>query len=232
LAIDNFKIKIYKMNRNKFVSMFGFSFFGTIFFSSKEGQFTQAHNACNDPVTPAVPEGPFYKDEKLNRIDITENKKGVPVQYVFLVENKNCQPIPGAVVDIWQCDADGHYSDFKVENTVNETWLRGYQATGQDGICKFTAVFPGWYTGRITHLHGKVHINGATVLTTNFFFPKEVENEVYASALYPKGPNPISILQDYELKVDKDTIRHDTLVMDVTKNSNGGLTASYKISIT
>jgi protocatechuate 3,4-dioxygenase beta subunit len=211
--------------------MFGLSFLGTIFFSSKEERHDAVYNACNDPVTPPVPEGPFYKDEKLNRIDITESKKGVPLEYVFLVEDKNCQPIPGAIVDIWQCDTDGHYSDFKVENTVNETWLRGYQATDQDGKCKFTSVFPGWYEGRVTHLHGKVHINGATVLTTNFFFPKEVENEVYANALYPKGPNPISILQDYELKVDKDTTRHDTLVMDVTKNANGSLTASYKISI-
>ena len=219
------------MNRNKFLSLLGLSFAGALFFSSKEEQHDPVYNSCNDPVTPPVPEGPYYKDEKLNRIDITESKKGVPIEYVFLVEDKNCQPIPGAIVDIWQCDADGHYSDFKNENTANETWLRGYQATGKTGKCKFTSVFPGWYDGRITHLHGKVHINGATVLTTNFFFTKEVENEVYATALYPKGPNPIAILQDVELRVNKDTTHHDTLVMDVTKNANGSLTASYKISI-
>ena len=211
--------------------MLGVSFLGTLFFSSKESPDVLLHNACNDPITPPVPEGPFYKDEKLNRIDITESKKGIPIDYIFLVEDKDCQPIQGAIVDIWQCDADGVYSDFKVENTINETWLRGYQKTGKDGTCKFTSVFPGWYTNRITHLHAKVHINGKDVLTTNFFFPKEIENEVYRNPLYPKGPNPLPILQDYELKVDKDTTRHDTLVMDVTKNNNGSLKASYRISI-
>jgi len=219
------------MNRNKFLSVLGVSFLGTLFFSSKESPDVLLHNACNDPITPPVPEGPFYKDEKLNRIDITESKKGIPIDYIFLVEDKDCQPIQGAIVDIWQCDADGVYSDFKVENTINETWLRGYQKTGKDGTCKFTSVFPGWYTNRITHLHAKVHINGKDVLTTNFFFPKEIENEVYRNPLYPKGPNPLPILQDYELKVDKDTTRHDTLVMDVTKNNNGSLKASYRISI-
>jgi len=75
-----------------------------------------------------------------------------------------------------------------------------------------------------------VHLNGKTLLTTNFFFPKEIENNVYASPLYPKGPNPTPILQDFELRVDKDTKRHDTLLMDVRKDK-GILTASYKVSL-
>jgi protocatechuate 3,4-dioxygenase beta subunit len=58
-------------------------------------------NTCDDPITPPLPEGPYYKDEKLNRIDITESKKGIPIEYAFLVEDKNCIPIPNAVVDIW-----------------------------------------------------------------------------------------------------------------------------------
>ena len=219
------------MNRNKFLSVIGLSFLGTFLFSSKEKNAVLLHNACNDPITPPVPEGPYYKDEKLNRVDIVETKKGVPITYIFFVEDKNCQPIQDAIVDIWQCDANGVYSDFKAENTVNETWLRGYQKTGKDGGCRFISVFPGWYDNRITHLHAKVHLKGQTVLTTNFFFPKEIENEVYKHALYPKGPNPLSILQDYELRVDKDTSRHDALVMDVVKDAKGNLTASYKIAI-
>ncbi len=219
------------MNRNRFLSMIGVTFLGTIFFSSKEKQTLPLRNACDDPVTPPVPEGPYYKDEKLNRIDITEGKNGTPIDYFFTVEDKDCRPIPGAIIDIWQCDANGQYSDFKTENTINETWLRGYQKTDKIGTCRFTSIFPGWYTGRVTHLHAKVKINADTLLTTNFFFPKEIEDEIYKNALYPKGPNPLSILQDYELRVDKDTTRHDTLVMDVTRGSKGNLVASYKIAI-
>ncbi len=217
------------MNRSKFLSLAGLGFLGVIFFQKAEKK--NMLNECNDPVTPPVPEGPYYKDEQLNRVDITEHKKGTPITYIFMVEDEDCKPVEGAIVDIWQCDADGHYSDFKAENTINETWLRGYQKTGADGTCKFTSIFPGWYDGRITHLHGKVHLNGKTLLTTNFFFPKEIENHIYASPLYPKGPNPIPVLQDIELRVDKDTTRHDTLVMDVSKDGKGNLVAFYKIAL-
>lgn len=229
LPIFNF-FKKHVMKRSKFLSLAGLGFVGALIFpkAARKNPFT---NECNDPVTPPVPEGPFYKDEKLKRVDITEHKTGVPITYVFMVEDENCKPVQGAIVDIWQCDADGVYSGYKVEKTLNETWLRGFQETGPDGKCKFTSIFPGWYNGRITHLHAKVHLNGKTLLTTNFFFPKEIENDVYASPLYPKGPNPTPIVQDFELKVDKDTKRHDTLLMNVSKDVKGNLVAFYKVSL-
>lgn len=219
------------MNRNKFFSLIGLSFISTVFLSAKEKQELMAQRDCNDPITPPVPEGPYYKNEHLNRVDITGNKKGVPIDYIFKVEDKNCKPIKDAIVDIWQCDAEGHYSDFDKENTMNQTWLRGYQKTNEEGECKFTSIFPGWYANRITHLHAKVHINNTTVLTTNFFFPKNIENEVYQSPLYPKGANLLSVLEDYELKVDKDTTRHDTLVMPIIKDKKDRLIATYTIAI-
>ncbi|MDP4128835.1 MAG: hypothetical protein Q8918_13945 [Bacteroidota bacterium] len=219
------------MYRNKFLSLIGLSFMSTIFPSAKGKPKLTAYTNCNDPVTPPVPEGPYYKNEHLNRIDITENKKGIPIDYIFRVEDKNCMPIKDALVDIWQCDAEGHYSDFDNENSIGQTWLRGYQKTNKDGECKFTSIFPGWYAKRITHLHAKVHIGSTTVLTTNFFFPKDIESEVYRSPLYPKGANPLTVLQDFELKVDKDTSRHDTLLMKVTKNKKDRLMASYTIAV-
>jgi protocatechuate 3,4-dioxygenase beta subunit len=219
------------MNRNKFLSLTGLSFIGSLFFSSRKKKVDDLLTACNDPITPPVPVGPYYKDEKLNRINIIEDKKGTPIDYLFKVEDKNCKPIEGAIVDIWQCDNDGHYSDFEKEHTINQTWLRGYQVTDKNGECRFKSVFPGWYTNRITHVHAKVHINNQDVLITNFFFTKEIENEVYNDPIYSKGPNPTTLAQDYELRVDKDTKRHDTLLMNVTKDKNGHLIGSYKIAI-
>ncbi|MEO7767377.1 MAG: hypothetical protein ABIS01_08125 [Ferruginibacter sp.] len=219
------------MNRNKFLSMMGLNLMGAFFFSAKRRQYLIQKTDCNNPITPAVPEGPYYKDEHLNRVDITEGKKGITIDYIFKVEDKNCHPIKDAVVDIWQCDAEGHYSDFKQENTYNQTWLRGYQKTDTNGECRFTSIFPGWYPNRLTHLHAKVHTNDKNVLTTNLFFKKDIENEIYKSPFYSKGPNPLSILDDYELSVDKNTVRHDTLVMTVAKDGNGNLIASYTIAI-
>jgi protocatechuate 3,4-dioxygenase beta subunit len=221
------------VKREKFLSVISFGFIGSMFLSAKDKATSNLVTACNDPITPPVPEGPFYKDEKLNRIDITETKKGTAIEYIFKVEDENCKAIEGAIVDIWQCDSDGIYSDFKQENTVNETWLRGYQITDEQGTCRFKSIFPGWYNGRITHLHAKAHVNNATVLTTNLFFPKDMENEIYQSnaELYSKGINPMAISQDIELKVDKDTKRHDALLMKLEKDNKGNFSASYTIAI-
>ncbi|HSU50027.1 MAG TPA: hypothetical protein VLJ41_05540 [Segetibacter sp.] len=221
------------MKRKAFLSAIGGSFIGSFFLSANDRRLARLVTDCNDPITPPVPEGPFYKDEKLNRFDITEAKQGTPVEYIFKVEDEHCQPIEGAIVDIWQCDNEGAYSDFKQENTENKTWLRGYQVTDKKGMCKFKSVFPGWYAGRLTHLHGKVHVKNKTVLTTNFFFPKEMENQVYKdnAALYPKGLNPTSLDRDIELRIDKNAKRHDTLVMKLEKDTKGRLIASYTIAV-
>lgn len=221
------------MKRNKFLSLLSLSFLGSLFMSGKKKEATDLVTACNDPITPTVPIGPYYKDEKLNRVDITEDKKGTAIEYLFKVEDKDCKPVQGAIVDIWQCNTEGHYSDFEKENSLGEKWLRGFQVTDKNGECKFKSIFPGWYTGRITHLHAKVHVNGEDVLITNFFFPKEIEEEVFANAsLYPKGINPTTIAQDFELHGDKDSKRRDTLLMNVTKDKNGKLMGSYKIALT
>jgi len=68
---------------------------------------------------PELTEGPYFVDEKLNRSDIridTSNGKmsdGALFTMTFNVTqaNNNCAPLPGAVVDVWHCDASGVYSD-------------------------------------------------------------------------------------------------------------------------
>lgn len=221
------------MKRKKFLSLISFGFIGSFFLSARDKRSAKVVTDCNDPITPPVPEGPFYKDEKLNRFDITESKKGTPVEYVFRVEDEHCKAIQGAIVDIWQCDNEGVYSDFKQEHTENKTWLRGYQVTDKNGMCRFKSIFPGWYEGRITHLHGKVHVKNRTALTTNFFFPKQIEDDIYKgnAVLYPKGINPISLEKDIELHIDKDAKRHDTLLMKLEKDHKGNFTAFYTIAV-
>ncbi|MBG9376012.1 hypothetical protein I5907_07185 [Panacibacter sp. DH6] len=218
------------MNRDKFLSITGLSFLGAMFFGGSRKN-APLLTECNDPITPAVPIGPYYKDEKLNRAAIAEHKKGTAITYHIKVEDKACRPVQGAIVDIWQCDADGHYSDFEQEHTAGQTWLRGYQVTNEKGECMFTSIFPGWYTGRLTHVHAKVHIAGKDVLTTNFFFPKAIEEEVFGTTLYPKGINPTTQAQDFELHDDKDTSRRDALVMQVTKQANGSLAGKCTIAL-
>jgi protocatechuate 3,4-dioxygenase beta subunit len=58
-------------------------------------------------------EGPYYIDIGLIRSDITEGKEGLPLQLELTVLNAGtCQPIAGATVEVWHCDAAGDYSGF------------------------------------------------------------------------------------------------------------------------
>ena len=37
--------------------------------------------------------------------------------------------------------------------TTSSTWLRGGYATDDDGVVELTTIFPGFYSGRTTHVH-------------------------------------------------------------------------------
>ncbi|MBP1161777.1 protocatechuate dioxygenase [Rhodococcus sp. PvR099] len=82
--------------------------------------------------------------------------------------------------------SDGSYSkgDSESATTDDGTYLRGAQTTDADGIARFTTIFPGWYQGRTTHIHLKVHVDKATVLTSQLYFEEALIDEVYASAPY------------------------------------------------
>ena len=77
-------------------------------------------------------------------------------------------------MDIWYASSAGHYSDYQVEGTLGQTWLRGYQMTNSSGYVTFNGTFPGWYTGRTTHIHIRVRLySGITTTyddTTQLFF--------------------------------------------------------------
>ena len=94
-----------------------------------------------------------------------------------------CEPIANAVVDVWHCDAEGSYSE------EPETYCRGAQVTDSKGIAEFTTVYPGWYPGRTVHIHGKVHLDNQTVLTTQFYFEDTVSSTVFVEDPYPGESN-------------------------------------------
>lgn len=82
--------------------------------------------------------------------------------------------------------SDGSYSagDQEATTTDDGTYLRGAQVADARGIVQFTTVFPGWYRGRTTHIHVKVHIDRATVLTTQVFVDDALADAAYAVAPY------------------------------------------------
>jgi protocatechuate 3,4-dioxygenase beta subunit len=97
-------------------------------------------------VSPALTEGPYFVDEKLQRSDITANadgsnvRPGVPLTLAFAISTvaaAGCTPLANALVDVWHCDAVGSYSDISAggngSNTTGQNWLRGYQLTDSAG---------------------------------------------------------------------------------------------------
>lgn len=148
-------------------------------------------------VSPAMMEGPFFIDEKLLRSDIRSDpsgsatRDGAPLDLTLLVSavggDGACAPLRNAIVDIWQCDAGGAYSDVQDPgfDTKGQRWLRGYQTTGADGTVRFTTIYPGWYTGRATHIHFKVRTDPAAApvkeFTSQLFFDDALSDAVHAS---------------------------------------------------
>lgn len=152
-------------------------------------------------VRPAQTEGPYFVDEMLNRSDIRVDPStgaasdGALLEFavrVSRVGNGSCAPLAGAMVDIWQCDALGVYSDVKDMNgffdTKGQKFLRGFQRTDASGMARFATIYPGWYQGRTTHIHFKVRVDGAGAsareFTSQLYFDDSQSDEVFARAPY------------------------------------------------
>jgi protocatechuate 3,4-dioxygenase beta subunit len=151
-------------------------------------------------VRPALTEGPYFVDEKLNRSDIRSDpstnavKPGVTLGLTFLVSKvsgTSCAALASATVDVWHCDALGVYSDATdptFGSTKGTKFLRGYQTTDASGTTKFTTIWPGWYQGRAVHVHFKIRTTAAngqiSDFTSQLFFDEAMNDQIFAQAPY------------------------------------------------
>lgn len=186
-------------------------------------------------VRPEQTEGPYFVDEVLRRSDIRTEpsdgtvKEGAPLRLAFEVSRMNgdaCRPIPGAIVDVWQCDALGVYSDFRDMSgdfdTRGQRFLRGYQETNADGRAEFTTIYPGWYPGRAVHIHFKIRTDpeadrGGREFTSQVYFDDAVTAQVHERNPYAlHGPPP-------EKNDDDGIFRRggDQLMLDLVSDGEG-----------
>ncbi|MFT4102824.1 MAG: cadherin-like beta sandwich domain-containing protein [Burkholderiaceae bacterium] len=196
-----------------------------------------AAGACTLTLTETDGPYPLYavlSNASIRRSDVTEGKTGVPLTLTITLEDLSagCTPIAGAAIYIWHCDKDGLYSGYDIRNNAGQaglTYLRGVQVTDAAGQASFTTIYPGWYAGRITHIHMQVYVNnsltGTATATTQFAFPQEVTQAVYASSLYTKGQNT-SITSFSADNVFSDGTSTEMLTI------SGDVNAGYSASIT
>ncbi len=144
--------------------------------------------------TPKQPEGPFYpvRDQNDKNTDLTlvEGKTEMALGQILyvsgVVQDQNCQPIRGVVVEIWQACATGRYNHPGDEENPNpldpnfQYW--GIAATNAEGQYSFKTIIPGHYEAapgwiRPPHLHYKVHKRGYRELITQMYFSGNQYNE-------------------------------------------------------
>jgi len=164
-----------------------------------EGTDVTVDSSCT--VTPTEIEGPFPTKTPSSyiRSDIRKGDGvGADMKAVINIVNVNnsCNPLEGAIVDIWHCDVNGDYSEYggtqmQSNNYQSVHWYRGRQITDTNGQVTFQTIFPGWYQGRSTHIH--VHIynsSGQSLLVTQIAFQDslcETVNTTGADYGYTKG---------------------------------------------
>jgi protocatechuate 3,4-dioxygenase beta subunit len=193
-------------------------------------------------VRPTAIEGPFFRDERLNRSDIRSDptdgsvRAGMPLALEIVVSRiagGACVPFPNVVVDVWQCDAAGVYSGVQDPgfDTRGKQFLRGYQATDSGGAARFVTIYPGWYAGRTVHLHFKLRTDPDSTagfeFTSQLYFDDVLTDAVLAAAPYAaEGERSVRNVDDVLFQSGG-----DQLVLAVAPDGTGGYAATFAIGI-
>ncbi|HYR65993.1 MAG TPA: protocatechuate 3,4-dioxygenase [Reyranella sp.] len=139
--------------------------------------------------TPSQTEGPFYPTAFPADMDNDlVQMRGQPAQAMGTVLHLqgrvldlNGRPVEGALVEIWQCDAQGIYDHPRQPG--RERRDLAFQGYGRllvkaDGNYSFRTLKPVAYPGRTPHIHLKVATaSGGGVLTSQFYIAGEPGNE-------------------------------------------------------
>jgi protocatechuate 3,4-dioxygenase, beta subunit len=138
-------------------------------------------------VTPGQTEGPFYPvslpaDMDNDLVRVQGHRADAMGQVTHIggrVLNKRGEPVPGAMLEIWQCDANGIYNHPRQPGLQRrDAAFQGYGRTevAADGGYSFRTIRPVAYPGRTPHIHFKVHAPGAGQLTTQMYIAGERQN--------------------------------------------------------
>lgn len=135
--------------------------------------------------TPGQTEGPFYPVEipADNDADLLRNgqvryAKGQAVWLEGTVLDLDGKPLTGATVEIWQCDVNGHYHH-PGDGGKADPAFQGFGRTvvDRDGRYRFRTIRPVQYSSRTPHIHVKVKLDTAELLTTQLYVQGDPGNE-------------------------------------------------------
>lgn len=135
--------------------------------------------------TPAQTEGPFYpvelpadRDADLLAQGARRYGRGQPTWLGGTLVDVDGRALRGGVVEIWQCDVDGHYHHPGDGGRADPDFQGfGRMTVGADGRFRFRTIRPAPYSGRTPHVHVKVLLGGRERLTTQLYVRGEPRNE-------------------------------------------------------
>jgi protocatechuate 3,4-dioxygenase beta subunit len=174
------------------------------------------------------------RDVRGNTSDVTAPKDGAELTLRIRVRDvaPGCAPIPGAVVDVWHCDATGVYAGYAAFGTTGQDFCRGYLTTDAEGVAEFLTIFPGSYAGRAIHIHFSIQgtetnlrpndegANLPAIFVAQLYFERAVADEIFAAvAIYRQGA-PITPNQSDGIFVAEGGAG---LIVSVTKAAGGYL---------
>ncbi|MFL6695137.1 MAG: intradiol ring-cleavage dioxygenase, partial [Ramlibacter sp.] len=134
--------------------------------------------------TPAQTEGPFYpvqlpadQDADLLRTGNLRYEDGEPATVGGTLTDLEGRPLAGSLVEIWQCDAQGHYHHPGDGNRAAAAFQGfGRVQTDAQGRWRFRTIRPVAYSGRTPHIHVKVRAGRREVLTTQLYVEGDPHN--------------------------------------------------------
>ncbi|MBK3778442.1 intradiol ring-cleavage dioxygenase [Azospirillum brasilense] len=137
--------------------------------------------------TPGQTEGPFYPtslpadiDHDLVRVHgAAAQALGTVAHIGGRILDRAGRPVSGAVVEIWQCDAQGIYRHPRAPGHDRfDGNFQGYgrAAVALDGAYRFRTIKPVPYPGRTPHIHYAVTVPGAGRFVTQMYVEGEPLN--------------------------------------------------------
>jgi protocatechuate 3,4-dioxygenase, beta subunit len=138
-------------------------------------------------LTPAQTEGPFYPRElPLDRdndlatvVGVPQGAKGTITHVYGTVRDAQGRAVPGARVEIWQCNAFGKYHDARDRRVMPiDPGFQGFGTTTADGEgrWRFRTIRPVAYPGRTPHIHFAILPPGGGRLVTQMYVDGEAGN--------------------------------------------------------
>src|SRR5258708_9120668 len=158
--------------------------------------------ADDRPATPRMTEGPFYPtsfpsdtDAALTHVDGHKAlAAGVILDVSGRVIDASGRPRANARVEIWQCDAQGHYHHVGNQEPPGDDNFQGFGAvtTDAEGRYAFRTIKPVPYPGRTPHIHFAVLENNRRRLTSQRFIERDPANDPDAISPHPRRtPHPL-----------------------------------------